>query len=147
MKALKCIFVSVASVLLACAVFMLTLSFFTVTKLLFINSIYVVLAVASILFCLIVCGFEKIIKEKLTFSSRLYVLSALVIPAIFAVISLIAVQCLINSGYRFSGGLMPGLGEYILALSVLVIFCVALVGKGLLAMALLLKTRIRSREK
>ena len=145
MKALKCIFVSVASVLLACAVLMLTVGFFTVTKLLFLNSIYVVLAVASIFFCLIVCGFEKIIKEKLKITSRLYVFSALVIPAIFAAISLIAVQCLINSGYRFSGGLMPGFGEYILALSVLVIFCVALVVKGLLAMALLLKTRIRNK--
>lgn len=147
MKVVRFMFVSVASVILACAVFMLTAGFFTVTKLLFPNSIYAVLAVAGILFCLIVCGLEKIIKEKLKITSRLYVLSAVVIPAIFAVISLIAVQCLINSGYRFSGGLMPGLGEYILALSVLVIFCVALVGKGLLAMALLLKTRIRSREK
>ncbi len=147
MKALKCMFVSVASVLLACAVFMLTLGFFTVTKLLFPNSIYAVLAVASILFCLIVCGFEKTIKEKLKITSRLYVFSALVIPAIFAAISNIVVQCLINSGYYFSGGLMPGFGEYILTLSVLIVICVALVGKGLLAMALLLKTRIRSREK
>lgn len=147
MKVVRCIFVSVASVLLACAVFMLTLGFFTVTKLLFPNSIYAVLAVASILFCLIVCGFEKIIKEKLKITSRLYVLSAIVIPAIFAAISNIVVQCLINRGYYFSGGLMPGFGEYILTLSVLIVICVALVGKGLLAMALLLKTRIRSRGK
>ena len=147
MKVVRCMFVSVASVLLACAVFAATAAFFTVTSLLFPNSIYVVLAVAGILFCLIVCGLEKIIKEKLKISSRIYVFSALVIPAIFAVISLIAVQCLINRGYYFSGGLMPGFGEYILALSVLIVICVALVGKGLLAMALLLKTRIRSREK
>ncbi len=147
MKALKCTVVSIASVLLACAVFALTAGFFTVTNLLFLNSIYVVLAVAGILFCLIVCGFEKKFKEKLAFSSRLYVLSAIVTPAVFATISYIVVQCLINSGYHFSGGLMPGLGECILTLSVFVIFCVALVGRGLLAMVLLLKGRIKSREK
>ena len=114
--------------------FAATAAFFTVTKVLFLNSIYVALAVAGILFCLIVCGFEKIIKEKLKFSSRLYVSSAVVIPAIFAVTSHIVVRCLIDCGFRFSGGLMPGLGESILTLSVFFVFCIALVGRGLIAL-------------
>ena len=147
MKVLKCIIVSIASVLLACVVFVLTASFFTVTNLLFLNSIYVVLAVASILFCLIVCAFEKTIKERLKITSRLYIFSAFAAPAIFAVISYIIVQHLIHSGYHFSGGLMPGLNESLWAASIAVIFCGALVGRGLLTMVSLLKGGFKSREK
>ena len=147
MKAQKCIFVSIASILLACVVFVLTAGFFTVTKLLFLNSIYVILAAACVLFCLTVCAFEKTIKKRLEITSHLYVFSALVIPAIFAVISHIVVHCLINSGYRFSRGLMPGFNEYLWTVSITYVFCGALVGRGLLAMAILLKKRIKSKEK
>lgn len=147
MKVLKCIFVSIASFILACAVFAATAAFFTVTNLLFLNSIYVVLAVASILFCLIVCAFEKTIKERLKITSRLYIFSALAAPAIFAMTSYIIVQHLIHSGYHFSGGLMPGLNESLWTVSIAVIFCGALVGRGLLTMVSPLRGRFKNREK
>ena len=147
MKVLKCIIVSIASFILACAVFAATAAFFTVTSLLFLNSIYVVLAAAGILFCLIVCAFEKTIKERLKITSRLYIFSTLAAPAIFAIISYIIVQHLINSGYHFSGGLMPGLNESLWTVSIAVIFCSALVGRGLLTMVSLSNGGFKSREK
>ncbi len=142
MKTLKCILVSIVSILLACGTFILTAGFFTVTNLLFVNSIYVILAVVCILFCLTICGLEKIIKERLKITFRLYVFYALVIPSVFAIISHIIVQYLINIRYYFSGGFMPGFNEYLWTVSMAVVFCGALVGRGALAMVFFLKERL-----